>query len=44
LLDPGTPEIEALAAYGKHERMALWFHDIIEPEASDASAHGRYTP
>jgi len=33
LLEPGTPEIDAFSAYGEHERMTLWFRDIIETEA-----------
>ena len=31
LLDPGTPEPEAFAAYGAHARTTLHFHDCLGP-------------
>ncbi|MCJ2069008.1 protein-tyrosine-phosphatase [Methylobacterium sp. J-030] len=31
LLDPGTPEPEAFAAYGDHTRTTLHFHDCLGP-------------
>ncbi|MGU3667952.1 tyrosine phosphatase family protein [Methylobacterium sp. A49B] len=31
LLDPGTPEPEAFAAYGTHARTTLRFHDCLGP-------------
>lgn len=31
LLDPGTPEPEAFAAYGAHTRTTLRFHDCLGP-------------
>jgi predicted protein tyrosine phosphatase len=30
LLDPGYPDLEALGAFGEHERLELRFHDIID--------------
>jgi predicted protein tyrosine phosphatase len=32
ILDPGTPEPEALETYPPHDRLTLRFHDIVEPE------------
>lgn len=31
ILDPGHPEPQAFAAYGAHARLALRFHDVIDP-------------
>ncbi|AWN36773.1 tyrosine phosphatase family protein [Methylobacterium radiodurans] len=45
LLDPGTPEPDAFAAYGTHRRTTLHFHDclgpgagLVPPERADVAA------